>query len=106
VTEGTGSASSATITTTAAGKKVGGASGSFVLAKGKSATVVATAVVDSDSGSVPTGQTANAAADLFFHDLGSGGCVPSAIFGGLPCVNATVGGQRLFARTTVKGFVK
>jgi hypothetical protein len=32
--------------------------------------------------------------------------VPSAIFGGLPCVNATVGGQRLLARTTVKGFVK
>jgi hypothetical protein len=106
VTEGSGAPSSVAITTTAGGKKVGGASGSFVLAKGKSATVVATAVVDSDTGSVPTGQAANPTADLFFHDLGSGGCVPSAIFGGLPCADATVGGQRLVARTTVKGYVR
>jgi hypothetical protein len=94
----------AVITTTAAGKKVGGASGSFYLASGKSATVKATAVVDSDTGNVPTGQPANAAADLFYHDLGATACVKSAIFGGLPCANATVGGVTTFAAAAVKGY--
>lgn len=104
VSENGTAAASAVVTTTAAGKKVGGASGSFVLASGKSATVKATAVVDSDSGSVPTGQTANAAADLFFHDLGQSGCVPTAIFGGLPCIDATLGGEIIAATSTVKGY--
>lgn len=105
VTENGAAAASATITTTVAGKKVGGASGSFVLAAGKSATVKATAVVDSDTGSVPTGQPANAAADLFYHDLGATSCVATpAISGGLPCANATVGGETISASTTVKGF--
>jgi hypothetical protein len=94
----------AVITTTAGGKKVGGASGSFVLASGKSAVVKSTAVVNSDSGSVPTGQTANPTADLFFHDLGQSGCVPTAIFGGLPCLDATVGGEIVSATSTVKGY--
>ena len=104
VTENGAAPANAVITTTAGGKKVGGASGSFTLASGKSATVKATAVVDSDSGSVPTGQTANAAADLFFHDLGTTGCVKTAIFGGLPCLDATVGGEIISATSTVKGY--
>jgi hypothetical protein len=104
VTENGAAPSAVTITTTAAGKKVGGASGSFVLAAGKSATITATAVVDSDSGSVPTGQPANAAADLFYHELGAGACVKTAIFGGLPCSDATVGGETIKASSTVKGF--
>jgi hypothetical protein len=104
VTENGAAPGSAVITTTAAGKKVGGASGSFYLASGKSAKVTATAVVDSDSGNVPTGQPANAAADLFYHDLGATACVKSAIFGGLPCVDATLGGVRLTASTVVKGY--
>jgi hypothetical protein len=104
VTDGSGAASSAVITTTAGGKKVGGASGSFSLASGKSAAVKTTAVVDSDTGSVPTGQTANPLADLYYHDLGASACTPSAIFGGVPCSDATVGGERLTATTTVKGF--
>src|SRR4051794_6305339 len=105
VTENGAAAASAKITTTAAGKRVGGASGSFVLAAGKSATVKATAVVDSDSGSVATGQPANAAADLFFHDLGASGCVQTpAIFGGAPCADATVGGETISATSVVKGF--
>ena len=104
VTENGAAPSAVTITTTAAGKNVGGASGSFVLASGKSATVTAKAVVDSDSGSVPTGQPAVATADLFFHDLGAGSCVKSAIFGGLPCADATVGGAILTASATVKGY--
>ncbi len=103
VTENGQAPASAVITTTAGGKTVGGASGSFILAAGKSATVKATAVVDSDSGSVPTGQTANAAADLFFHDLGAAGCVKTAIFGGLPCNDATLGGETISATATVKG---
>jgi hypothetical protein len=104
VTENGAAASSATITTTASGKNVGGATGSFILKSGKSATVKATAVVDSDSGSVPTGQTANAAADLFYHDLGAAACVKSAIFGGLPCIDATVGGETISATAVVKGY--
>jgi hypothetical protein len=95
---------SSTIATTAGGKKVGGASGSFVLASGKSAVVKSTAVVNSDSGSVPTGQTANPTTDLFFHDLGQSGCVPTVIFGGLPCLGATVGGEVVSASATVKGY--
>jgi hypothetical protein len=104
VTSGTGAPSSAVIVTTAGGKKVGGASGSFVLASGKSAVVKANAVVDSDSGSVPTGQTANPLADLYYHDLTGSACTPSAVFGGLPCTDATVGGERLSAAVTVKGY--
>src|SRR4051794_1261101 len=105
VTENGAAAASAKITTTAAGKRVGGASGSFVLAAGKSATVKATAVVDSDSGSVATGQPANPASDLSFHDLGASGCVQTpAIFGGAPCADATVGGETISATSVVKGF--
>jgi hypothetical protein len=48
------------ISTTAAGKRVGGASGSIILAAGKSATVTSTALVNHGA-SVPTGQTATAA---------------------------------------------
>jgi hypothetical protein len=104
VTENGAAAANAVITTTAGGKKVGGASGSFVLKSGKSAVVKATAVVDSDSGSVPTGQTANPTADLFFHDLGQTACVKTAIFGGLPCLDATLGGEIISATSTVKGY--
>ncbi len=104
VSENSAAAASATITTTAGGKKVGGASGSFSLASGKSAVVKANAVIDSDTGSVPTGQTANPLADLYYHDLGATACTASAIFGGLPCSDATVGGERLAATVTVKGF--
>ena len=103
VTENGVAASSAKITTTALGRKVGGASGSFVLARGKSATITATAAVDSDSGSVPTGQPP-APHDLFFHDLGASGCVASAIFQGVPCSDATVGGETVRRATRVTSY--
>jgi len=93
---------SVTISTTAAGKRVGGASGSFILAAGKSATVTTNATLN-HAASVPTGQTA-AAADLFYADVGAVACTKSAIFGGLPCVDTTVGGETLKASTTVVGF--
>jgi hypothetical protein len=95
---------SANITTTAAGKSVGGASGSFTLASGKSAGVVATAVIDSDTAAIPTGQPVNAAADLFYHDLGANACVPTVIFQGLPCTSVSLGGETLKAMATVKGY--
>jgi len=104
VTENGSSPGRVVITTTAAGKKVGGDSGAFYLPSGKSAIVTSTAVVDSDSGNVPTGQPANAAADLFYHDLGASACVKSAIFGGLPCTGATLGGVRITASRSVKGY--
>jgi hypothetical protein len=103
VTENGAPASSAAITTRAGGKKVGGASGSFVLARGKSATVTATAVVDSDAESIPTGQPP-APGDLFYHDLGASGCVASAIFQGLPCRDATVGGESVRSVTHVTSY--
>ena len=52
---------------------------------------------------MPTGVTATAA-DLFFHDLGSSGCTATSIFQGLPCIDATLGGSTLVAKTTVRGF--
>lgn len=104
VTENGSSPGSVAITTTAAGRKVGGDSGAFYLPSGKSAIVTSTAVVDSNSGNVPTGQPANAAADLFYHDLGASACVKSAIFGGLPCTGATLGGVRITASRSVKGY--
>lgn len=91
-----------TISTTAAGKRVGGATGSFILAAGKSATVVATALVN-HAASVPTGQTV-APADLFYADLGATACTPTTILGGLPCVDATVGGATLKASKTVVAY--
>jgi hypothetical protein len=91
--------------TVVSGKKAGAASGSFVLAAGKSAVVSSTATVNSDTGSIPTGQPANAAGDLWYHDLGSGACTPTtALTGGLPCINATVGGDILKATAKVVGF--
>jgi|GEM_PF-1673019 hypothetical protein len=93
---------SASISTTAAGKRVGGANGAFILAAGKSATVTATALVNHGA-SVPTGQTA-AAGDLFYSDLGAAACTKTTIFGGLPCADATVGGETLTASTVVVGY--
>jgi hypothetical protein len=94
--------SSTRITTTAAGKKIGGAAGSLLLAAGKSAAIVATAVIDSDTGSIPTGRPAKPS-DLFFHDLGAGGCVAVADLA-FPCTDAAVGGETVKAATTVRGF--
>lgn len=93
---------SASISTTAAGRRFDAASGSFILAAGKSATVTATALVNHGA-SVPTGQTASAA-DLFYADLGGTACTPTVIFGGLPCVDATVGGQTIKASKVVVGY--
>ena len=99
-TEGGAAPANVAITTTAAGKKVGGAAGSFTFT-GAAVTVVSTARLDSDSGSVPTGVTPTAA-DLWFHDLGSGGCTATPIFQGLPCLDATVGGSTIVAKTVVR----
>ena len=98
-----GPASSAAFSTRSGSKRVGGASASFILASGKSATVTATAAIDSDSGAVPTGQTAGPG-DLFFHDLGASACIKTALFQGLPCIDATVGGETLARVTRVKGY--
>ena len=101
-TNGQGPAN-ATVITTAAGKRFG-ASGSFFLSVGKSATIATTATVDSDSGSVDTGSAPNPAADLIYHDFGQTGCVGTAIFGGLPCADPTAGGETLTATARVKGY--
>jgi hypothetical protein len=100
VTENGAAPASSKITITIGGKKVSTA----VIASGKSAKVTVTAVVDSDSGFVPSLPSGSVASDLFFHDLGAAGCVKTAIFQGLPCNDATVGGETLTASVTVKGY--
>lgn len=97
VTENGNPAAVASVTVTSRGKKLG-AKG-FTMTGLKSATLAVTALIDSDSGSVPTG-TPTDPTDLFFHDLGSSGCVPTAIFQGLPCIDATLGGET--AKTSVR----
>lgn len=92
-----------TLATEVNGKKAGNASGSFTLAHGKSATVATAALIDGDTGSVPTGVTATIA-DLFYHDLGASGCVATPLFGGLPCIDATLGGTVYVASAKVKAF--
>jgi hypothetical protein len=104
VTENAAAPAFVTVTTTAGGKKIGGASGSFVLAAGKSAKITVKAVIDSDSGFVPSAASGSTPTDLFFHDLGAAGCVKTAIFGGLPCNDATVGGETVTVSVTAKGY--
>jgi len=92
-----------TVVTEVNGKKAKSPSGSFTLTHGKSATIAAVAVIDSDTGSVPTGVPV-ALSDLFYHDLGTGGCVATPAFGGVPCIDATLGGSIFVARVKVKAF--
>jgi hypothetical protein len=87
------------------GKKAGGATGKLTVRGVSSVKLSVLAAVDSDTGSVPTGQTATLD-DLFYHDLGASGCVASAIFGGLPCIDATTGGEILGGNVTVKAYTK
>ena len=103
-TENGKSPASVSVTTTLDGKRVGGSTGSFILAAGKKATLVATASIDRRA-TVPTGLAANPN-DLFYADLGSGACVPSAILGGLPCGDATVAATTVTATAVVTGFRK
>lgn len=98
-----GKPATGTITTTAAGKKVGGAKGSFTF-KGKSVTLTATADLHKGA-AVPTG-AAPTDTDLFYTDLGAAACTKSAIFGGLPCVAATVARSTPKASTRVVGYTK
>jgi hypothetical protein len=98
-----GIAASAATTTTAAGKRVGGSAGSFILTA-RSATLRATAVLHHDA-SVPTGQTA-APTDLFYADLGAAACTKTAAFGGLPCADATVGTLAPSASVVVRKYLR
>ncbi len=91
------------IVTTAGGKKVGGAKGAFTF-KGKSVTLAATADLHKGS-AVPTGAAA-ADTDLFYDDLGAAACTKSVIFGGLPCVAATVARATPKASVRVVGYTK
>jgi hypothetical protein len=103
VTENAVAATAATITTTAGGKRVGGAKGSFILTA-RSATLTATAVVNRTT-PVPTGQTASAN-DLYYRALGTAACVKTAAFGGLPCVDATVSASTVKASVVVRKYLR
>jgi hypothetical protein len=84
------SGATAVVTTRANGRRVGGATGSFLLAGIGRATVTVTAVAN--GGTTRSG--------LVYRDLGTVACLPA----GPPCVGATLGGARLSARTVVKAF--
>jgi hypothetical protein len=93
---------SVTYVTTVNGKQVKGQAGSFILAHGKTATIVSASVIDADA-SVPTGVQTDIS-DLFYHDLGQTGCTPTPIFQGLPCIDATLGGVILGGSWKVKAY--
>ena len=98
-----GVAAAGPITTTAGGKRVGGARGSFTFS-GAAIVVAATAELHKGT-SIPTG-SAVSNADLFYADLGPGACTRTPIFGGVPCVDATVGRATPKASLRVAGFRK
>jgi hypothetical protein len=84
-------------------KRVGGASGTYTF-KGKSIVFSIGADVHAAS-SVPTG-TPQADTDLFYGDLGAAACVKTAIFGGVPCVDATAAETIPLVAGSVKGYTK
>jgi hypothetical protein len=104
VTENGTSPGSVRITTSARRRRLGGAKGVLELVGLRFATLRITAVVDSDT-PVPTGQTA-APDDLFFHDLGGPACTPTTLFGGVPCVDVTLGGARLTRSVVVRAYTR
>jgi hypothetical protein len=102
VTEGTTPAA-ATITTKVGTRKIGGAKGSFIFI-GKSATLTSSA--DLHKGTpIPTG-AAPANGDLYYADLGASACTKTAIFGGVPCVDATVGRATPRVAVRIKGYAR
>lgn len=98
-----GAPAAGAITTVAQGKNVGGAKGSFVFTGG-SVTLTATGLLHHGA-SIPTGQAA-AAADLYYDDLGATACTKTAAFGGLPCVDATVGGSTPHSSVRIAGYLR
>lgn len=96
-----GTAARGPVTTTAAGKKIGGARGSFTFT-GASVALVARAELHKGA-SVPAGP-ARSNADLYYSDLGAAACTKTPIFGGVPCVAATVGRTTPTASVRVVGF--
>jgi hypothetical protein len=86
-------------------KRIGGASGSLTVRGVPSVKLTVVAALDSDTASVPTGQTATVD-DLFYHDLGATACTPTALFQGLPCIDATVGGEFVGGTVTIKAYTK
>lgn len=80
----------ARVETRANGVLVGGASGSFLLARGRTAVVRVSALLDGDSGAV---------AGLGFHDLG-----PCSSLLGADCVEATLGSTVVGAEARVRGY--
>ena len=89
--------------TTAAGKRVGGAKGSFIVRR-QVGDATATAPCTRAS-AVPTGADRRTPIS-FYEDLGAAACVKSAIFGGLPCVAATVSRSTPKASVRVVGYTK
>jgi len=76
----------ATVTTTKNGAQIGGATGSFILGKGSVTLATTVAIPD--------------------QDLAAAGCRPTPIFGGLPCIDATVGGATVTASQKVTAYTK
>jgi hypothetical protein len=102
VTEGTTPAA-ATVVTRAGTKKVGGAKGSFIFI-GSSVTLTSTADLHKST-PVPTG-AAPSNDDLYYADLGASACTKTALFGGVPCADATAGRSTPRASVRIKGYTR
>jgi hypothetical protein len=85
------------VTTTADGKVVGKAAGSFVFT-GPSVTLTATGSLH-QRWVVPSG-AGRSSTDLYYADDRTSGCTKTPIFGGIPCVGSTVG--RITPRVSVR----
>lgn len=105
VTDGATAAPKSSVVVLYKGKKIGGATGSLTLKGVKSAKLTIVAAIDSDTGTVATGVPASLN-DLFYHDSGASSCTASPIFGGLPCIDSTVGGEFLAGTDTVTAYTK
>jgi len=84
-------------------KVVGRGSGSLTVKGVKSVELDVITIVDAATASIPTGQTAGPG-DLYYHDLGTAGCIATPAFQGLPCADGTVGEYIISGRFTIKAF--
>ena len=86
-------------------KVVGRGTGSLTVKGVKSVQLIVVTIVDSDTGSIPTGQTAGPD-DLYYHDVGASGCTATPAFQGLPCTDETLGEYIISGQFTIKAFTK
>jgi hypothetical protein len=91
------------VSTTAGGKVVGKATGSFVFT-GPGVTLTARGSLH-QRWDVPSG-AGRSSTDLYYADDRAAGCTKTPIFGGIPCVGSTVGRTTPRASVHIAGFLR